>query len=169
MRWWKEVYKMRVDNWLKKRDDMCRMKEAAEEVYVAKSPEDTRELGRKLSGRLKPGDVVALEGGLGAGKTVLVQGLAAGLGTDPGIPVTSPSYTLVHEYPGPVPLYHLDFYRLNQKESVLGLGLEEYFEGEGVTAVEWAEKFPELFPGEAIWVKIERGAEEERIIRVRRG
>jgi len=145
------------------------MKEEAEEVHVSRSAAETLALGKALAGKLKPGDIVALAGGLGAGKTVFVQGLAAGLGTDPGVPVTSPSYTLVHEYPGPVPLYHLDFYRLNQKESVLGLGLEEYFEGGGVTAVEWAEKFPELFPGEAIWVKIERGAEEERIIRVRRG
>jgi tRNA threonylcarbamoyladenosine biosynthesis protein TsaE len=126
-------------------------------------------LAKALGGKLKAGDIIALEGELGAGKTVFVQGLAAGLGTDPGIPVTSPSYPLVHEYPGPVPLYHLDFYRLNQKESVLGLGLEEYFEGGGVTAVEWAEKFPELFPLETIWVRIERGAEEERIIRFRRG
>jgi len=145
------------------------MKEDSEGVYGSKSPEDTRELGRQLAERLRPGDVVALEGELGAGKTVLVQGLARGLGTDPKIPVNSPSYTLIHEYPGPVPLFHLDFYRLTQKESVLGLGLEEYFEGEGVTVVEWAEKFGELFPAGTIWVKIERGAGEERIIRVRSG
>lgn len=143
------------------------MKHETEEVYVSKSAEETLALGRALAGKLKPGDVVALEGNLGAGKTVLVQGLAAGLGTDPKVPVTSPSYTLVHEYPGLVPLYHLDFYRLNQKASVLGLGLEEYFEGGGVTAVEWAEKFPELFPSATIWVKIERGAEEQRRIRIR--
>jgi tRNA threonylcarbamoyladenosine biosynthesis protein TsaE len=143
------------------------MKEETEEVHVSRSAEETFILGKVLAGKLKAGAIVALEGGLGAGKTVFVQGLAAGLGTDPAVPVTSPSYTLVHEYPGPVPLYHLDFYRLSRKESVLGLGLEEYFEGEGVTAVEWAEKFPGLFPRETIWVKIERGPEEERTIRIR--
>jgi tRNA threonylcarbamoyladenosine biosynthesis protein TsaE len=142
------------------------MKDQEEEVHVSESPEDTRELGRQLAERLKPGDVVALEGGLGAGKTLFVQGLAAGLGTDPGIPVTSPSYTLVHEYPGPVPLFHLDFYRLTRKESVLELGVEEYFDGGGVSAVEWAEKFAELFGPETIWVKIERNAEERRTITI---
>ena len=144
------------------------MKEEAAEVQVSESPEETLAAGKALAERLKPGDIVALEGSLGAGKTVFVQGLAQGLGTAPGIPVTSPSYTLIHEYPGPVPLYHLDFYRLSRIESALGLGLEEYFEGEGVTAVEWAEKFSELFPREAIWVRIKREDGERRIIRIKR-
>jgi tRNA threonylcarbamoyladenosine biosynthesis protein TsaE len=139
-----------------------------EEVHLSERPEDTFALGKKLGRRLKPGDVVALEGGLGAGKTVLVQGLAEGLGTDPGIPVTSPSYTLVHEYPGPVPLFHLDFYRLSRRESVLELGVEEYFDGGGVSVVEWAEKFAELFGPETIWVKIEREAGERRRIHIGR-
>jgi len=143
------------------------MKEEAAEFQVSQSPEETLAAGKALAERLKPGDIVALEGSLGAGKTVFVQGLAQGLGTAPGIPVTSPSYTLIHEYPGPVPLYHLDFYRLSRIESALGLGLEEYFEGEGVTAVEWAEKFSELFPREAVWVRIEREAGERRIIRIK--
>jgi len=142
------------------------MKGETEEVYRSRSAEETLALGKALGGKLQAGDIVALAGGLGSGKTVFVQGLAAGLGTDPKVPVTSPSYTLVHEYPGPLPLYHLDFYRLSQPASALGLGLEEYFEGEGVTAVEWAEKFPELFPKATIWIKIERTNEEDRIIKI---
>ena len=142
------------------------MKNEDEEVHRSGSAEETMALARALAEKLGPGAVVALRGELGAGKTLFVKGLAEGLRTDPAIPVTSPSYTLIHEYPGPLPLYHLDFYRLLRPEAALGLGLEEYFEGEGVTAVEWAEKFAALLPSRAIWVTIERTGEDRRAIRI---
>ena len=116
------------------------------------SPEQTLALGAGLAKLLRPGDVLALEGQLGAGKTVFVKGLARGLGTDPALPVTSPSFTLLHEYPGPLPLYHFDFYRLARLEDALGLGYEEYFDGDGVCAVEWADKFPGLFRQAFLWI-----------------
>lgn len=129
---------------------------------LSSSPEMTRSIGRALGGLLEAGEVLACSGELGAGKTLFIQGLAAGMRTDPNVPVTSPTYTLVHEYPGPKALFHFDFYRLMKVEEVLALGYEEYFYDEGVSAVEWPEKFPELFPPETLWVSMERRAEDER-------
>ncbi len=129
---------------------------------ISSSPEMTRSIGRALGGVLEPGEVVACSGDLGAGKTLFVQGLAKGLGTDPKVPVTSPTYTLVQEYPGPTALFHFDFYRLVRVDEVLGLGYEEYFYDDGVSAVEWPEKFPELFPAQTLWVSLERVSEEHR-------
>ncbi len=103
----------------------------------------TQQLGRELAGLLRPGDVVALYGELGTGKTCLVRGLAAGLGIDERW-VASPSFTLINEYPGNPPLFHLDGYRLNRPEEVASLGLEEYLDGPGITVIEWAERFPDL-------------------------
>lgn len=96
------------------------------------------EFGRQLARTLKPGDVVALSGDLGAGKTCLVKGIAAGLGITHEI--TSPTFTLIHEYP---PLAHVDLYRL---ESIYGIGLEEYFNAPWITVIEWAEKIESLLP-----------------------
>ncbi len=123
---------------------------------ISGSPEITRSLGRALGRVVNAGEVVAVSGKLGAGKTLFIQGIAIGLGTDPQVPVTSPTYTLVHEYPGPRPLFHFDFYRLGRIEEVLALGYEEYFYDDGVSTVEWPEKFPELFPAETLWVNLER-------------
>jgi tRNA threonylcarbamoyladenosine biosynthesis protein TsaE len=101
---------------------------------------------------------------LGAGKTVLVRGLARGLGTDPAVPVTSPSFTLIHEYPGPIPLYHFDFYRLSRAEEVSGVGAEEYFDGDGVCAIEWGDKFPALLPPATIELTLTPDSETGRTI-----
>jgi len=113
--------------------------------------------------------VLALCGPLGSGKTVLCQGLARGMGAAEGILVTSPSFVIIHEYPGPRPLFHFDFYRLARVEDVWALGYEEYFEGEGVCAVEWAEKFPELFGPETLWVRFSRVSEFERRLEFKPG
>jgi tRNA threonylcarbamoyladenosine biosynthesis protein TsaE len=127
---------------------------------ISESPETTRSVGQALGRVLNPGEVVAVSGELGAGKTLFIQGLAKGLGTDPRVPVTSPTYTIVHEYPGPKPLFHFDFYRLGKIEEVLALGYEEYFYDDGVSTVEWPEKFPELFPAETLWVNLVRRKSE---------
>lgn len=110
------------------------------------SPEATHALGQQLAARLQPGDVVALYGELGTGKTQLVKGIAAGLGLPDAI-VSSPTFTLVHEYlGGRLPLYHFDAYRLHSLEEFYDLGYEEYFYSHGVCVVEWADRIAPLLP-----------------------
>lgn len=126
--------------------------EAVWETRTA-SPEKTRALGRLVGERAEAGDVLCLTGGLGAGKTTFVQGLAEGLGVQE--PVASPTFTIVCEYKGRLPLYHADVYRLGEKAAEEPLGLEEYLEGDGVAAVEWAEWLEPLLPRERLTVRIE--------------
>lgn len=115
---------------------------------------ETRRLGRLIGQFLKPGSLVALAGELGSGKTQFIKGLARGLGVDRRYYVSSPSFVLVNEYPGRIPLYHLDLYRLSEREDLEEIGLEEYLYGKGVTAVEWAEKATLFLPPQYIWVDI---------------
>lgn len=103
-----------------------------------------RELGAKASGALRPGDVWALYGDLGAGKTVFVQGVAAALGA--AEPVNSPTYTLVQTYRGRLTLHHVDLYRIENAEEAQGFGLETYWDGDAVTLIEWPERAEELLP-----------------------
>ncbi len=127
---------------------------------------ETKSLGEKIGKKLQGGEVIALIGELGAGKTCLTQGLALGLGVNPREYVTSPSFTLVNEYQGRVPLYHIDLFRLKNSEEAEALGCEEYFYGEGVTVVEWADKAENLFPEEEC-LRIELtplGEDQRRII-----
>ena len=123
-----------------------------------------RSLGGATGFRLEPGDILALHGELGAGKTCLVRGIARGLGIEEGS-VASPSFTLINEYPGRVPLVHLDGYRLDSAEAFEELGLEDYFEGEGVLVIEWAEKVPDL-PEERIDIAIRWVDEKRRHFRI---
>lgn len=117
-----------------------------EETYTTCSPEETRQLGLRLAERLAVGDCVALAGPLGAGKTVLVRGLAEGLGLPDGRLVSSPTYVLVQEYPAQMTVFHLDLYRLVEPSAELGeLGLEEML-AEGVVLVEWAQRAAEHLP-----------------------
>ena len=123
--------------------------------HITKSPAETFELARKFAATLKLGDVISLTGELGAGKTRFVQGLAAGLGVPAGTYVRSPTFTLMNEYrDGRLPLYHFDFYRLGAESELGDLGLEEYFDGEGITAVEWADRFPGALPANAIRIAL---------------
>lgn len=115
---------------------------------------ETRKLGRLIGQSLKPGSLVALSGELGSGKTQFIKGLARGLGVDRSYHVSSPSFVLINEYPGRIPLYHLDLYRLSRGKDLEEMGLEEYFYGNGVTAIEWAEKATLLMPSQHIWVDI---------------
>ena len=110
---------------------------------VVEDEQATMQLGQRLASLLKAGDVVALYGELGAGKTCLVRGLAKGMGIAEG-QVASPSFSLINEYPGPMPLFHMDCYRLHLDEEIEELGLEEYFDGPGITIIEWAERIKDL-------------------------
>jgi tRNA threonylcarbamoyladenosine biosynthesis protein TsaE len=121
-------------------------------------------LGRKLSRLLAPGSVVALKGPLGAGKTCLVKGMAQGLGIHEEI--TSPTYTIVSEYQGACPLYHIDAYRLSGDDDFNALGGEEFIYGKGISAVEWSDRIPSSIPEGAVFVDIELGAEGERKIHI---
>ncbi len=133
---------------------------------VIRNELDTREFGRELAKKLKPGDVVALIGELGTGKTTLAKSIAEGLGIT-GM-ITSPTFTIVQEYSdGRLPLYHFDVYRLNSPEEMYELGYEEYFFGQGVCVVEWADQIAELIPEGSIVIRIEYGEkEDERIYHI---
>jgi len=124
---------------------------------VSEGPEDTRRIAAVLGARLQAGDVVLLEGPLGAGKTVFAQGLASGLGVVE--PVTSPTFTLIHEHTGRLPLYHVDLYRLGGVAEAGDLGLEEYLGGDGVAVVEWPGRAAGLLPGEHLTVVLSGGAD----------
>lgn len=116
------------------------------------SPEMTQEVGQRFAKALKPRDVVALEGELGSGKTCFVQGVARGLGVPPKTFVRSPSFTILNQYQGDITLYHLDFYRLDEHDDLDDLGLDELFDGDGITVVEWADKFRGALPPRTIRV-----------------
>ncbi|MDR5709641.1 MAG: tRNA (adenosine(37)-N6)-threonylcarbamoyltransferase complex ATPase subunit type 1 TsaE [Armatimonadota bacterium] len=128
------------------------------------SAEETRKLGRRLAAALRPGDVVALVGELGSGKTTLVQGVAQAL--EARGRVASPSFLIVHEYRGRLPIYHVDLFRL-RPEDLAFLGLEELFDEGGVVLVEWAERAEHLLPPDALWIQLEIVDESTRIVRLR--
>jgi len=123
-------------------------------VFQTKSTFETIRVGKDIGRRLLPGDVVALVGELGAGKTQFIKGLAAGVGVGNSTYVSSPSFTLIHEYPGETPFYHIDLFRLGREKEAEELGLEVYFQGSGVTAIEWADKIPSLLPKEILFVSM---------------
>jgi tRNA threonylcarbamoyladenosine biosynthesis protein TsaE len=128
---------------------------------ISHSPEETRALAARLGERLGAGDVVALNGELGSGKTEFVHGLAQGLEVPPHL-VASPSFTLVHEYPGRVSLVHVDLYRLEDLPPSMLPDLEEYLAGPQVLAVEWARRLAPLLPGDYLEVDLEILGENER-------
>lgn len=120
--------------------------------FISHSAAQTHRLGKRLGELLQAGDVLLLEGNLGAGKTVFAQGVAEGLGiTDP---VTSPTFTLIHEYEGRLALYHVDLYRLAGGADAAAIGLEDYLWGEGVTLVEWPDRADALLPPEYLSVSL---------------
>jgi tRNA threonylcarbamoyladenosine biosynthesis protein TsaE len=123
-------------------------------VIQTKSASETIRIGKNIGTRLLPGDVVALVGELGAGKTQFIKGLAAGVGIGNPTYISSPSFTLINEYPGKIPFYHVDLFRLERETEAEELGLEDYFQGEGITAIEWADKIPSLLPKEMLFIHI---------------
>lgn len=133
-------------------------------MTISPSPADTIAIALALAATLRRGDVLALSGDLGAGKTHFVKGLATGLGAPAS--VTSPTFTLLHEYRGGrLPLYHFDFYRLDHADEALRIGLDEYLFGDGVCVIEWAEKFPALLPPHTRWLRFTHRADGTREIR----
>lgn len=136
-------------------------------TQISRSAEATRTLAAGFARDLTAsgrGSVVALIGDLGAGKTCFVQGMAAGLGVSPRIPVNSPTYTLLNIYEGTMPLYHFDWYRLESDAALEGLGLDEYLDGDGMCVIEWADKFPHLLPAHTIRVVMTTTGPAERLV-----
>lgn len=128
------------------------------EKLYAHDERETKDIAAKLAKWLEPGDLILLEGDLGAGKTTFTKGLATGLGIKRVI--KSPTYTIIREYlDGRLPLYHMDVYRLEETGG-MDLGLEEYFEGEGVSIVEWAKFIPEDLPTEYLQIKLQPAGED---------
>ena len=135
-------------------------------TFISNSPDETEAIGRRLAEHIGVGSVLALKGDLGSGKTSFVKGLVAGLGASAG--VTSPTFTILHEYQGGrLPVYHFDFFRLEDRQSVQGLGLDDYFFGDGLSVIEWADRFPEFIPEQARWILFEIESKNQRVISVR--
>jgi tRNA threonylcarbamoyladenosine biosynthesis protein TsaE len=132
-------------------------------AWETSSAEATHAIGKLLGESCAGGETIALIGPLGAGKTCLVRGLAVGLGA-PAEAVTSPTFVLIHEYAGRAPLYHVDLYRLDERDAVNGLGLEEYLESPGVTVIEWADRAPAVLPGDHLQITLEHlGGDRRRV------
>ena len=133
-------------------------------MFISNSVEETIAAGRKYGRNAAKGEVFALTGDLGAGKTQFVKGFVAGLGSS--AEVTSPTFVLVHEYEdGRLPAYHFDFFRLDNSDAVLRLGFDDYVFGEGVSLIEWADRYPDLLPNHAKWISFELKSENMRVIK----
>jgi tRNA threonylcarbamoyladenosine biosynthesis protein TsaE len=137
---------------------------SAARTLVSQSPEETQAIGERLGARLGPGAVIACTGALGAGKTCFLQGLARGLGVTTD--VTSPTFVLINQYRGRLPVYHLDAYRTGSLTELTELGIEEMLHGDGVTVVEWADKLLPLLPARTIHVSISGLGDEPREIQI---
>ncbi|MCW5981261.1 MAG: tRNA (adenosine(37)-N6)-threonylcarbamoyltransferase complex ATPase subunit type 1 TsaE [Bryobacteraceae bacterium] len=135
-------------------------------MYRTSSEEETIALGERLARTLPPRGVVLLTGNLGAGKTTLAKGIVKGLGAAPPEEVSSPTFTLIHEYGDPVRVYHVDLYRLDEPAQAETLGLDELFDRDALVLVEWGEKFPRLWPDGTVEVQIRRLNGDEREIAV---
>lgn len=128
------------------------------------SADDTVRIGKRLGDILKQGDVVCITGGLGAGKTAFTQGIASALGIQGYI--TSPTFTIVNEYNGKIPLYHFDVYRVGDPEEMFEIGFEEYLDNKGVVVIEWADLIRDILPSEYIWIDIKKDLASGEDIRV---
>ena len=134
-------------------------------TFISDSVSRTEQVAAEFARDLGPGSVVGLVGPLGSGKTQFVKGIVREIGAPAS--VTSPTFTLIHEYlGGRLPIYHFDFFRIEDRRSAERLGLDEYFFGDGICAVEWADKFRELLPTSARWISFEPKSEGERLITV---
>lgn len=132
--------------------------------HITHSETETEALGEAFAEKLRPGDIVALYGDLGAGKTALVRGLARGLKSPNR--VTSPTFTIVNEYEGKIPLFHFDMYRLGGADELFGIGWDDYIARDGICVVEWSENVEDAFDGSEYVVNIEKLGESDRKITV---
>jgi len=135
-------------------------------VFRTSSEEETIALGERLAAEIGPRGVVLLIGNLGAGKTTLAKGIAQGLGACAPEEVSSPTFTLIHEYGDPVRVYHVDLYRLEESRQVEAIGLRELFDREAMVMIEWGERFPELLPQDRVEIRLARLENDEREIRL---
>ena len=135
-------------------------------IIITKSEAETERVGKDLAGTLTVGSVVALQGGLGVGKTAFTRGMAAGLGIRHT--VSSPTFTIVNEYPGRIPLYHFDMYRLEGEDELFDIGWYDYLERGGICVVEWSEKVTAALPKGSVTVSIESLNDNTRRIEIKR-
>lgn len=137
-----------------------RMKELKE--FITYSPQQTFELGQRIGEKSLPGTVICLSGEMGAGKTAFTQGIVKGIGIEDY--VTSPTYTLVNEYYGDIPVYHFDVFRIEDVEELDEIGFDEYLYGQGVVIIEWPSQILESLPKEYLWISIDKGEKEDQRI-----
>ena len=126
--------------------------------FISNSPDETQTFAADMAKRLSAGDVLCLYGDLGAGKTAFVQGLAKGLGIDE--PITSPTFTIVNEYEGRLPLYHFDVYRIADSDEMYEVGFDEYVYGEGVSVIEWPQLIADILPDKRYDIEIKKDLEK---------
>ena len=132
-------------------------------TFISNSPAETEAIGRQVAEKIGVGSVLALKGDLGSGKTLFVKGVVAGLGSSAD--VTSPTFTIVHEYRGGrLPVYHFDLFRVEDPQALARLDPDVYFFGDGVSVIEWADRFPEFVPEQARWIFFEIKSETHRAI-----
>jgi len=132
-------------------------------TFISNSPAETEAIGRRFAEDVGVGSVLALQGELGSGKTLFTKGFVAGVGSN--ATVSSPTFTIVHEYrDGRLPVYHFDFFRVEDRQSLARLGLDDYFFGDGVSVIEWADRLPEFVPDQARWIRFEIKSENQRAI-----
>jgi tRNA threonylcarbamoyladenosine biosynthesis protein TsaE len=132
-------------------------------TFISNSPAETEAVGRQVAENIGVGSVLALKGDLGSGKTLFVKGVVAGLGSSAD--VTSPTFTILHEYRGGrLPVYHFDLFRVENPQALARLGLDDYFFGDGISVIEWADRFPEFVPEQARWIFFEIKSETDRAI-----
>jgi tRNA threonylcarbamoyladenosine biosynthesis protein TsaE len=132
-------------------------------TLISNSPAETEAIGRQVAENIGIGSVLALNGDLGSGKTLFVKGVVAGLGSSAD--VTSPTFTILHEYRGGrLPVYHFDLFRVENPQALSRLGLDDYFFGDGISVIEWADRFPEFVPEQARWIFFEIKSETQRAI-----
>jgi len=132
-------------------------------TFISNSLAETEAFGRRLAEDAPAGSVLALQGELGSGKTLFAKGFVAGMGSNAA--VSSPTFTIVHEYrDGRLPVYHFDFFRVENPQSLARLGLDDYLFGDGVSVIEWADRFPECIPEQARWILFEIKSENQRVI-----
>lgn len=132
-------------------------------TFISNSPAETEAIGRRAAENIGVGSVLALKGDLGSGKTLFVKGVVGGLGSSAD--VTSPTFTILHEYRGGrLPVYHFDLFRVENPQVLARLGLDDYFFGDGVSVIEWADRFPEFVPEQTRWIFFEIKSETHRAI-----
>ena len=133
-------------------------------TFISNSPAETEAIGRQVAENIGVGSVLALKGDLGSGKTLFVKGVVDGLGSSAD--VTSPTFTILHEYRGGgrLPVYHFDLFRVENPQALARLGLDDYFFGDGISVIEWADRFPEFVPEQARWIFFDIKSETQRAI-----